>query len=176
MSIIDLFSKRQKRIRGDVPDVYQYEEIPQALRVQIVHIWKDAFGDHAGYRGGARNAYKFIHDALCREYGMFQLQEHADNPLEAVANFLLRTKDVEKAIDVIELSFRYIDRTVRKHSHEHEGIKLSPNKAIAELNARFREHGVGYQYVHPRACSAVHAIAFRRFEINLGSWCSRGEE
>ena len=146
MSIIDLFSKRQKRLRGDVPDVYVYETIPEALRVQIVHIWKDAFGDNEGYQPGARNAYKFIHDALCREYGLFKLHDHANDYFEAAANFLLQTKDVERALDTIELSFKYIDRVVREQSYEHEGIKMSPDDAITELNGRFREHGVGYQY------------------------------
>lgn len=38
MKIYELFSKRQKRLRGEVPDVYQYETIPPELRVQVVHI------------------------------------------------------------------------------------------------------------------------------------------
>jgi hypothetical protein len=38
MALFDLFSKRQKRLRGDVPDVYVYDEIPQVLRVQLVQI------------------------------------------------------------------------------------------------------------------------------------------
>lgn len=42
MSVFEIFSKRQKRERGEVPDVYQYEDIPQPLRVQIVHILRDA--------------------------------------------------------------------------------------------------------------------------------------
>ena len=49
MPIYDIFSKRQKRLRGEFPDVYQYETIPNELRVQVIHIWRDAFG--APYRG-----------------------------------------------------------------------------------------------------------------------------
>ena len=41
MGIFDLFSKRQKRLRGEAPDVYTYDEIPEPLRVQIVHIFRD---------------------------------------------------------------------------------------------------------------------------------------
>lgn len=130
MSIIDLYSKRQRRIRGEVPDVTQYDDLPQALRVQIVHIWKDAFGDHTAYENGARNAYQFIHDALCCEYGMFKLQKYADDHFEGVGNFFLKTEDVEEAIDVVELSFRYIDQIVREHAYRYSGIKLSPDDAI----------------------------------------------
>jgi hypothetical protein len=46
MPIFDLFSKRQKRLRGEVPGVYTYDQIPQTLRVQIVHIIRDAKGKH----------------------------------------------------------------------------------------------------------------------------------
>jgi len=56
MKAFDLFSKRQKRSRGEVPDVYQYKTIPEVLRVQIVHIIRDAFGDLDACRGGARSA------------------------------------------------------------------------------------------------------------------------
>ena len=45
MAVSDLFSKRQKRLRGEVPDVYQYDDIPSPLRVQIAYIIKDALGD-----------------------------------------------------------------------------------------------------------------------------------
>ena len=47
--IIDIFSKRLRRLRGDVPDVYSYETIPQGLRIQIVYIWKDTLGGEEEY-------------------------------------------------------------------------------------------------------------------------------
>jgi hypothetical protein len=146
MSITELFSKRQKRRRGEVPDVYQYEELPDALRVQVVHIWRDAYGDYDAYQNEARNAFEFIHNTLCREYGLFKLTDHASNHFEAVMNFFLRADDVETAIDVIELFFRGIDKGVRGRKYQYSGTKLSGDDAIDELNARFREHGVGFQY------------------------------
>ena len=55
MSIFELFSKRQKRLRGEVHDVYQYEEIPEKFRVQVVHIVKDTIGqaDSGGWASHA---------------------------------------------------------------------------------------------------------------------------
>ncbi|HOO51536.1 MAG TPA: hypothetical protein PLK94_09655 [Alphaproteobacteria bacterium] len=142
MTVFDLFSKRQKRSRGEVPDVYQYETIPTELRVQIVHIIRDAFGDS----GKALNGYKFIHETLCREYGVFSLGEQYDSDFEAVVNFFLQTEEVDKSIDFVELTFKVIDSMVRKYQHLYTNCKQSPDEAIAELNHRFREHGVGYQY------------------------------
>ncbi len=141
MRVFDIFSKRQKRQRGEIPDVYQYETIPQELRVQVVHILRDALGE-----GSEADPYKFIHETLCREYGKFTLGESYDSDQEAVLNFFLRTKEIEKAIDVIELTFQYIDRYVRENAHYFYEQKLTPDQAIDELNHRFHEHGVGYQY------------------------------
>ena len=62
MAIIDLFSKRQKALRGDVPDVYAYNDLPHALRAQIVHIWNDSLGSRPNYYANSqvREAYELI--------------------------------------------------------------------------------------------------------------------
>ena len=83
MSIFDLFSKRQKKLRGEVPDVYTYDKIPQPLKVQIVHIWRDTLGDVGQYHQDRHvyDCYKFIVETLCREYGVFKLpgaEEYGD--------------------------------------------------------------------------------------------------
>ena len=190
MKDYEIFSKRQKQLRGEVPDVYQYEDIPQKLRVQIVHIWKDtlrAISFRSSSKtefGDAHDAYKAIHNELYREYGRFSLDEDNDfyypesdnsyynsdakSDVESVVEFFLQTDRTEMAIDVIEISFRYIDQMVRDDfnksmayeestpskvpifaSHDdyvsiYHGI--SPDEAIDQLNYRFREHGVGYQF------------------------------
>ena len=68
MKVFDLFSKRQKLLRGEFPDVYTYDDIPQPLRVQIVHILRDAIGTDIGRSSPIGKPYEFIYDTLCREY------------------------------------------------------------------------------------------------------------
>ena len=63
----------------------------------------------------------FIVDTLCREYGFFQLPT-AENYrqrmyLNELANYLLQVDDVEKQLDIVELSFRYIDRLTRNYNY-----------------------------------------------------------
>ena len=145
MPITDIFSKRQKRLRGEFPDLYQYETIPNELRVQVIHIWYDAFGEVYRDNYGTpqypyhstEEAYKYIHATLYREYGLFTLGQDDDNDFEAVYNFFLWTQDAEKVIDVIEVSFQYITQYASN---------VAPEDAIDELNHRFQEHGVGYRY------------------------------
>ena len=110
MPVFDLFSKRQKRLRGETPDVFTYDKVPTALRIQIFHIWNDAIGDLEAPRSPAGSVYKAINDILCREYGKLGLSEDAyDNAFQAVTKFFLTSKDGEQVLDVIELSFRCIE-------------------------------------------------------------------
>ncbi|MER9646808.1 hypothetical protein [Mesorhizobium sp. M0199] len=152
MTRIDLFSKRQKRLRGETSDVYQYDTIPKPLRVQIVHILRDAIGQSGPYAEMIEGCYKIIVDALRREYGLFSLppvpsygersyeQEHAD--------FLLNTQDVERAVDVIEISFRVVANvTSRANYLGRSNPRKIAGEAVEELNARLKDHGVGYQFL-----------------------------
>ena len=63
-----------------------------------------------------------------------------------VCEFFLKTEVTEKAIDVIEVSFKHIDKYVRNHLNQFPGRKTTPDEAIAALNYWFRRRGVGYQY------------------------------
>jgi hypothetical protein len=147
LAILDLFSKRQKRLRGEVPDVYVYNKIPVPLKVQIVHLWHDALGgiDEYNRLGGRINdVYKVIVEALCREYGRFRLYEEEEyrgrNYLKELTDFFLEEQDPERILDAVELSFRIIEDDARKNRSQKAA------NAVAELNARFREHGVGFQF------------------------------
>lgn len=158
MAIFELFSKRQKALRGDVPDVYTYDDLPDALKVQVIHIWSDVLGsdkdyyDRYGCGPNVESAYKLIVDTLCREYGMFQLptaERHRERMyLNELANYLLQIDDVEKQLDIVELSFRYIDRRTRDYGYlQKQNASKRVDDAIEELNSRFREHGIGFQFV-----------------------------
>ena len=54
MSVFELFSKRQKKLRGEYPDVYQYDNIDEKFRVRVVHIIKDTIGIEGKYGGPAK--------------------------------------------------------------------------------------------------------------------------
>ena len=170
----ELFSRRQKRCRGEVPDVYHYETIPEDLRVQIVHIWEKVWGtayeNLDGEPDGSRlcmEVFRSINNTLCEEYGVFNLDEPEPNReftilYLVVKDFFIYTEDTDKVIDVIEVSFRYIDQVIRDKFYapnddgldeifrtSHSDIlpdSIPPDEAIDLLNRRFRQHSVGYQY------------------------------
>ena len=171
----EIFSKRQQRMQNETPDTCQYETIPDELRVQIFYIWEKVWEkaynnnfDELQVSQLAYDAYTSIETTLCEEYGVLDL-DGGDDPNEdgygcyrVVRNFLLETEDTNKVIDVIEVSFRYIDQVIRDKFYvpnddeldeifgtslpdiSHDGIP--PDEAIDQLNRRFREHSVWYQY------------------------------
>ena len=150
MPIFDLFSKRQKRERGEVPEVFIYDEIPNTLRVQIVHIIRDIIGeDKHGQNHKINEAYDDLQRTLCREYGLFKLGNvfNSSNE-EQVLNFLLQSELNDNVLDVIELTFKYIDRVIRNDTSYfyYSNSKLNPDQSIKELNDRFKEEGIGYSF------------------------------
>jgi pentatricopeptide repeat protein len=144
MAIFDLFSRRKRREQGKFPDVYQYDDIPDALRVQVVHIWISTYGEAREW-SEANRLFHEMHETLCREYGVFNLAEEGALPFYKVSNFMLQSNETDKVLDVIELTFRMLDSVVRSQPNLFTGT-TTPAESIVELNERFREHGVGYQY------------------------------
>jgi hypothetical protein len=151
MPIVNVFSKRQKVLRKEVADVYEYAQIPQELRVQIAHILRDLFGHPMDYDlNGCLAAFDQIESILSREYGLFNLTKRALLATTAdlrVIDFLLHEEEAERVLDVVEVSFQLISY-LRRSSHGWQS-RVSYEKfekAIAELNARFREHAIGYQF------------------------------
>lgn len=148
MTIVNLFSKRQKVLRKEVPDVYTYDEIPHPLRVQIVHILRDLL---SRYTSLYVEFFEKVERVLCREYGLFSLgskqTDAAKSASERVSTFFLVEQNSDRVLDVVEVSFRVLGFLIRS-GFEWQACVPQENfdAAVGELNARFREHGIGYQY------------------------------
>jgi len=154
MGVYETFSKRlKKREQAGKPDVYQYNDIPKKLRVQIVHIWNDSIGQAVLRTSGRRTTgpytvWELIHNQLAKEMGVLYLGDrpHAD-PKERCELFLFNA-NTDEALDLIELSFRAILALpqIVDESALRAFTSQNPGEAINELNHRFRENGVGYQF------------------------------
>lgn len=157
MGVFDTYSKRRKRQESHgEPEVYQYEDVPAKLRIQIAQIWRDALGRWFRPRGysyapssASSTWWEFINRTLSKEKGVWHLGGSGNDPQTQCVEYLLEA-DTNGALDIIELSFKVLDRGVRDFAsgdRETAHITQNADDAIEELNDRFREHGVGYQYV-----------------------------
>lgn len=155
MPVFDLFSYRKHNASGRAPDVFSYDKLSELLRVQVIHIWRDAIGPF--YKYGSydlsrvtenNEGWKTIHDIVAREHGKFALSE-TYNLQQSCVEYFLRNSSTDAALDIVEVSFQYIDQIARQmHDHERQsrGIKVSANEAIEELNLRFMRASVGYRF------------------------------
>ena len=156
--IYEAYSQRHRPVPDD-GDVYQHEEVPQKLRVQVQQILADSIGPHCRTDAYAMSApddnsetWEFIHKTLCRELGVHQLVHAATEGQEVIA--FLATCTTSEFIDVVELCSRVLHRALRDWSdydRKSHGIVEAPKDALTELNYRFRKSGLGFQFVDGQA-------------------------
>lgn len=154
MGNYETYSKRlRKHERARQPDAYQYDDLPKPLRIQIIHIWNSAIGPavlrtSGRTTSGPRPVWELIHDQVARELGIFYLGDspHPD-PKQRCERFLLNAS-TNDALDIIELSFRVIQMLpqIMDQSALRAFTSQVADDAVTELNNRFKEHSVGYQF------------------------------
>jgi hypothetical protein len=145
MAVIGLYSKRHKA-----------ELIPHGLRVQIVHIWDDAIGNpdlNDDREGRIKTLYQCLVGILRREYCVFKLADKTVDPHDSrfaypeLCEFFLLEMDTDRVLDVVEVTARAIDLITRnvQYLNRRRADEIA-TAAIKELNIRFRENGVAYEY------------------------------
>ena len=156
MFIREIYSKRQRRLRGETPDFYQYDNLPEPLKVQIIHILRKSLGDlnqlysSSLHYNNARECYTGIAEDLCSEHGVLRLptvRSLRPNIMDNLFVFFLQETKVENAIDFIELSFDAVDNRARMQNYLNKAnASVVADEAIRALNERFKEHGAGYYF------------------------------
>lgn len=153
MSVFETFWQRQRKRRGDVPDVYTYDTLPEGLRVQLVQVIMEALGDRDAYlyNKGIREAYKAIVTVLRKEFGTFVLPHRSktydENYQAELVEFIMAEADVEKVLSALELAARIIENVASQWDYRHDhDAKTIAAEAITEINARIKAHGVGFEY------------------------------
>ena len=144
MAIFNTFSYRKRVAATETTDVYVYDELPKELRVQIAYIWREAIGDSYANNEG----WTEIHKIIAKEHGVFVLVEAA-SAADSCEQYLLTEPLTDNVLDLVEMSFVYIDRVARHFSEYNRRefkISTSADNAIEELNERFRRTAVGYRF------------------------------
>ena len=147
MPIYETFAKRKRNAeREGKPIVFQQTELPRPFRMQVGYILDDAIGDLDGATSQAvyesrLSKWHGIHDTLTREMGLRNLSSVRGDARTRCRDFLLEHPDIYDVLSLIELAFVNLESevTIRRGT-------LSARAAIDELNHRFREHGIGYQF------------------------------
>ncbi len=155
-----LRSKRQQQSKEN-PDVYHYDVLPDTFRRQVIHIlvstlgtYNQAYSLFTSYLSEptANQRWKALFSQYTREIGTFSLgDDPVANPYVQSLQYL-QVANTEQALDFIDCAFQFIDQELRRDS---DYVVHVPGKgyhfpgldeAIEELNQRFQEHHIGYQF------------------------------
>lgn len=180
MAVFNIFSRRQPRSKGKSPDVFQYDDIPHELRVQILHALDDAAQrihqrTIPEYRALGTEGMDCFAEAcmiLRRELGTGRLSQgrRRSRPLNESQTTSLRVEfadffqecSTEHVLDAIEVAMHFIEYGELNHLLDDE---CNSRTVAAEINARFLQHGVGYQYesgqIIVQSNSLLHAEAVK---------------
>ena len=153
--VYNIYSKRKKAAEtAGQPDVYTYDKLPAFLRHQVAQIWDDAIGfyyrPHALSTGvdteNGNSAWDVVDRAMQREIANYGNTGTGKTSRDRCRGFLLGHDDIDEVLSIIELSCRMLaDYRDRGITPNHVGGVEHAVDALAEINHRFREHGVGYQ-------------------------------
>lgn len=157
--------REQIRARQGQHVVYEYDDFPQQLLVQVVQILDRTIGTYS--RGGGVATYspseyspaqvwKIINEDVAHEIGVFELgrsHSYRDRFAEYLLSPGLSSND---QIDAIEIAFRMVDvlPEFSAYARNKYDMFLTAKEAIRELNRRLRQHDMGYQFVDGRMVRA----------------------
>lgn len=153
MSIFDLFSKRQAdAAKSGASDVYQYDDIPKNLRVQVKQIAIEAVGKVGTHgdrmiRGDEENDLWFqIERIYLRENGLEEIAQ-GDFAGNRVLAFMRECPTVDwlDFLELITIGIRIMGDDDHHHERQRWQVSTTVQTAIDEINYRLREAKVGYQ-------------------------------
>lgn len=144
--------KRQEQ--AGQPVIFQYDTIPPLLRRQIQLIWHNTIGTYGyeyDYRRLQRESKPRSGNATWKSIHHLMLNARIDYPIrlsdsdqstrpDVDCTTYLLNADIEGVLDIIDIAFNQIESRSFRGSSE----------TIADLNARFLEHAVGYQFTGGR--------------------------
>lgn len=146
--ILNIFSKRNA-IKKEC-DIFEYSTIPDKLRVQVSLILINAFKNTGNnmYNGlGSDTICNKILEILRMEYGTYSLftmlsdSNFINDPLEEYFQFINKIDNIENFLDAIEVGLHIIKEF---------GYYGRSEKVIIELNHRFIENNIGYEYIEDK--------------------------
>lgn len=141
------FSKRNRAKVKQSKDGYNYDSLPEPLQNQIIHTCNGIVDDFADvWMKGRDVIYITVQQTLCHELGLLRLTDRQCSAEDDVWNFFLQQKEIARSLDVIEITFSCMVRFVQADSFVNFNGMTQIQAGVEEINKRFQEHGIGYEF------------------------------
>lgn len=145
----ELLSNRLKNAKGE-PEVFVYNSFPDAFRNQVFYILEDVLEPYSTY---GENLWDIFEENYCREKGLKGMKYdkmHEGYGKSSIESYFVHSDDTD-FLDAIDYFFYIIDKKLRtltpEYKYDYDADK-AVNDAIVELNYRFKQHNLGYEFVN----------------------------
>lgn len=148
MAVRDIYSKRKRRLTGQVSDVYSYDVIPATLRNQLVFVMSDIVGSVSRTAMLSLFIYSDIARTLAREWGVIRLVASAGTLGydQEVIRAIREVENPDYVLDIIDLALQLVYEKIDDDGFDSKAKKMERlESSIEELNFRFKESGIGYE-------------------------------
>ena len=152
--IFEPFFFRKRRTGKSVPDLYKYNVAPEFLRRQICSAFEDGIGNYidSAFLGNrsASNA-NFIWEEInrvCRkELESYDQGEYPINLANRFYNYVMNEKNIDQFLSAVEIGCLQLLMLNNPYEQpQGRGAKQTGKDSIDEINQRFEQHAVGYQF------------------------------
>jgi hypothetical protein len=146
--MFDLYSARIKNEKGEL-EVYEYEKFPIPFRNQLFKIISDVFDEYEFQT----KIWSKIHDMFAREKGLKYLGDYNGTNNEGCKqnceDYVDNSND-EDFLDFMDYVFYIIVNYCKTHVPRYKEYEMPSiiDKSIIELNFRFRQHNLGYEFIN----------------------------
>lgn len=147
--MFELLSKRIINESGE-PEVFVYNSFPQTFRNQVFYILQDVLSPYSTYD---EELWDVFEENYCREKGLKGMKYdklHKGHGKECIEYYFSECDDVD-FLDAVDYFFFIIDKRLRtlqpEYKYEYDSNK-AVDDAIVELNYRFKQHNLGYEFVN----------------------------
>lgn len=133
---------------SSLPDIYEYNNIPDKFRAQLFYILEDIFN----YRSlSLEDCWNNICYCFARENGdktlthNLQYGEIGQRIIEA----FISSRETLELLDFIDFVFYYISELKNDWEFKHDEVLIYKiDQGITELNYRFKQNNLGYEFVN----------------------------
>lgn len=157
--IFETFARRKfLESRGSEPEIYTYENLPEQLRYQICVAFSEGIGryssdaDHNLYPLPNANEWWEQIDRICRKEIFSYLSSMQGRDLsQRIFNFVTNSTSIDDVLSIVEICcVGLVAVDDNGGSPKDRGAEVKGMKAIEEVNSRFEQHGIGFQFENKR--------------------------
>lgn len=156
----ELLSNRIKNEKGE-PEVFVYDDFNQSFRNQVFYILEDITEPYCDFDG---NLWDKFEELFCREKGLKCMDDYSRQDYGRgkwnIETYFEKASNVD-FLDAVDFFFNIFDMKLRnvnpESQYEYDSGKAVDN-AITELNYRFKQHNLGYEFINSQIIRIDHTI------------------